>query len=119
MQSWVRGWILQLELGARWWQLADVLGVLGAVGDGWAVGLHRGAAGLHWGAIALHWGAEGLHRGAARRHVGVFGHGDPLDGVMAGGLRVMAGRTGAVAGGLVAVAGGPAGAHLYGVLAKL
>jgi len=38
---------------------------------------------------------------------------------MAGGLRVMAGRTGAVAGGLVAVGGGPAGAHLYGVLAKL
>lgn len=31
----------------------------------------------------------------------------------------MAGGTGAMAGGLVAVAGGPAGAHLYGVLAKL
>ena len=118
MCSRCRGWILLLVLGACRWQLADVLGVLRAVGD-------RGAVALHGGAVALQRGAIGLHGGAAGRHVGVLLHRLPLDGVMAGvsqvvagGVGSMAGRPGFMAGGFVAVAG-PAGAHLSGVSAKL
>ena len=99
-----RDWILLLVLGTCRRQLADVLGVLGAVGDRGAVALHGGAAG---------------------RHVGVLLHRLPLDGVMAGVSRVvaggvgsMAGRPGFMAGGFMAVAR-PAGAHLSGLLAKL
>lgn len=97
--------ILVLVLGVCWWQLADVLGVLGAVG-------------LHGGAVAL-------HRGAARRHTGELWHRLPLEGGMTGGSRVMAGGAGAVAGGPGAVAGGLAavagstGAHLSGESVKL
>lgn len=68
-----------LVLGVRWRQLADVLGVLGAVG------LHGGAVALHRGAIGLHGGAVALHGGAARRHAGELGHGFPLEGIVAGG----------------------------------
>lgn len=71
--------ILVLVLGVRWRQLADVLGVLGAVG------LHGGAVALHRGAIDLHGGAVVLHRGAARRHTGELGHRFPLECIVAGG----------------------------------
>ena len=119
------GRILLLVLGAFWWQLADVLGVLGTVGDLGAVALHRRAIGLHGRAVKLHWGAIGLHGRAAGLHVGVLLHRLPLDGVMAGEPRVVAGGAGSVAGRPGFMAGGftavarTAGAHLSRVPAKL
>lgn len=71
--------ILVLVLGVCWRQLADVLGVLGAVG------LHGGAVGLHRRAIGLHGGAVTLHRGAARYPTRELWHRFPLEGGMTGG----------------------------------
>lgn len=102
-QSCVHGWMLLLELGARWWQVAGCIGVLRA-------GLHR------WG-IALRGHTVGLCWRAAWRHAGVHGCGDVLAAGMAGGPRVIAGM-GAVAGGILAVAG-LAGTHLFRASAKL
>ena len=110
------GRILLLVLGAFWWQLADVLGVLGTVGDLGAVTLHRGAIGLHRGAVGLHRRAAGLHIVVQGLPLGSVMAGEPR--VVAGGARSVARRPGFMAGGFMAVAR-TAGAHLSRVPAKL